>query len=386
VIETGKSRCLKLSACDIFECSQTVSYGRELLVRNGRFDSTSTADADILDFSVEFSGLNVFPGPIDCQINGAGEILFEDLVSESQLLSLDLSLAARGTTRWCGTFASAPCNKIERTLRVIEHCTKPIGLVGIHFEGPWLNPNYKGFHPSDRILSSSPLHVDLIERATRFGKVITTIAPEVIAEADLARIRRIPGLLVCVGHSEAGPDLIEKRIGPSLRGLTHVCDCMPPITASASGPFGIMMRTNRCWSTLICNGQHVCKETFHIIKRSSNRERVFLVSDQMPTLMSRNGELPLFAEAMVSDPNVTHTIRKQTIGNTDSLVDCMRTAISGFSLPADEAIRMGTEYPAKFLGISDQYGTIEVGRHADFIVADNQLNVRAVFRDGVRVT
>ncbi len=379
-----ESLCFKMSNSDIFEGDGSISYGRDVFVRNGRFDAPFSG-AEVVDCCLEFSGLNVIPGAIDCQVNGAGGILFEDVTDESALLRLDRSLASKGTTRWCGTFISTPCEKIERVLKVVEECALPTGLIGMHFEGPWINPNYRGCHPSERIVSSSPAHVDLLDRATRVGMVIVTLAPEVIADCDLARIRRIPAVLICVGHSEATPELIDRKLGADLRGLTHVSNCMPSMSARSPGPFGSMMRSRGCWGSLIGDGEHVCRETFEIIKRSAYREKVFLVSDQMPLDAAIAGAMPFGSETIVFDGNVLRTARGRLAGGVQSIVDCMRIATSRFLVPADEAIRMGTEYPARFLGVAEQYGMIDVGRHADFIIADNQLDIRAVFRNGVRL-
>jgi N-acetylglucosamine-6-phosphate deacetylase len=122
-----------------------------------------------------------------------------------------------------------------------------------------------------------------------------------------------------------------------------------------------------------------------MLKRSSCRGKIFLVSDQMPVDAAVKGVLPFATEGIVFDGNALRSKEGRLAGSARSLVDCMRVAISRFSVPADEAIRMGTEYPARFLGVVEQYGMIDLGRYADFIIADNQLNIHAVFRNGMRL-
>ena len=78
-----------------------------------------------------------------------------------------------------------PEHKINRVLNIIEQTTQPTGLIGFHFDGPWLNPKYRAYHPIERIVSSSPAHADLMERASQIGRVLVTVAPESISECDL---------------------------------------------------------------------------------------------------------------------------------------------------------------------------------------------------------
>lgn len=376
--------CLNLRNCDIIEGNRTVSFGRDVFVRNGRFADPGS-QAETRDYSSELSGMNVLPGTIDCQVNGAGGILFEDVNSEEELLLFDRCLAKKGTTRWCGTFISAPEHKINRVLNIIEQTTQPTGLIGFHFDGPWLNPKYRAYHPIERIVSSSPAHIDLMERASQIGRVLVTVAPESISECDLARIREIPKIRICVGHSDASSALIGDLIGTSLSGLTNTTNWMPSISAQVAGPFGAMMRAKECWSSLICDGEHICKDTFAVIKRAAFRERVFIVSNQISDETEPAQSLSIGSETIICDGGVFRTINQEPAGGMLSMIECMKVAVTQFSVPEDEAIRMGTEYPATFLGILEEYGVISQGRHADMVVVDNQFNVKAVFRDGERL-
>jgi N-acetylglucosamine-6-phosphate deacetylase len=380
----GRLLCLNLRNCDIVEGNRTVSYGRDVFVKGGRFGDPASR-AEVRDYSTELSGLNVLPGMIDCQVNGAGGVLFEDICDEAALLSFDRCLAKRGTTRWCGTFISAPENKIDRVLKVVEHCAQPTGLIGFHFDGPWLNPKYRGYHPIERLASSSPAHIGLIERASQIGKALVTLAPEVISEYDLTRLRRISNIRICVGRSDASAALIGDVIGTSLCALTNTANWMPSISAETAGPFGAMMRTKECWSSLICDGEHICRDTFAIIKRATYCEKAFIVSNQMSDDMAPFQSLSIGSETIVVDGKVIRTVDRELAGGTLSMIECIKVAVSQFSVPEDEAIRMGTEYPAQFLGVPDKHGMIALGRHADMVVADNQFDVRAVFRDGERL-
>ena len=84
--------CLNLRNCDIIEGNRTVSFGRDVFVRNGRLADPGS-QAETRDYSSELSGMNVLPGIIDCQVNGAGGILFEDVNSEEELTLYDRCLA-----------------------------------------------------------------------------------------------------------------------------------------------------------------------------------------------------------------------------------------------------------------------------------------------------
>lgn len=145
------------------------------------------------------------------------------------------------------------------------------------------------------------------------------------------------------------------------------------------------MRTKECWSSLICDGEHICKDTFAVIKRASYRERAFIVSNQISNEATPSQALSIGSESIICDGRVFRTVNQEPACGILSMSECIKVAVTLSSVPEDEAIRMGTEYPATFLGVLDEYGAIALGRYADIVVADNQFDVKAVFRDGERL-
>jgi N-acetylglucosamine-6-phosphate deacetylase len=317
---------------------------------------------------------NLSSGWLDLQVNGAGDVLFEDIRSLEELQHVGNALLAEGTTRWFGALISPAAENLERIVRLVRSFIGQHGLTGIHLEGPWISSSYRGCHPQSRIASSSTAHVKFVEDLSTVCPVIVSLAPEVICREDAIALSNLKNVSIFAAHS----NMEELGDFPgNITAITHIMNGMPPIGSRSPGAAGWLVSDGRRRASIICDGAHVHRDTVSMLKRASRREQLFLVSDLMPEVAVAQGRVPFLDNPHVIDGTI-RTQNGKLAGSTRSIRAGIKFLVQAVGVPLLEAVRMATIYPSDTIGLP--YGGLRVGALGDYVMFDNQLNVVGSWR------
>ncbi|GLS20932.1 N-acetylglucosamine-6-phosphate deacetylase [Labrys miyagiensis] len=323
------------------------------------------------------------PGFIDAQVNGGGGFLFNQTPDVPTLAGISAAHRRHGSTSLLPTFITDKPQgmrlAIAATRDAIEVGTP--GILGIHLEGPFLSVARKGAHDPSLIRPLTEADVDLVLGAG-IETVLMTVAPE---NAPNSLIRRLVdgGVIVSIGHSDAGYDTVMAAADAGATGITHLFNAMSSLQNREPGVTGAALDRGALWCGVIADGHHVHPATLApAIRAKRGPGRLFLVSDAMPTAGDANDVFYLNGRKVTRRDGVL-MLDNGTLAGSDLTMDhAVQYAVNHLGVALDEALRMASLYPAQFLKLDNERGRIAPRFRADFVHLDDKLTVRGVWMSG----
>ena len=313
------------------------------------------------------------PGYIDLQVNGGGGVLFNDDPSAAAARHIAAAHRHLGTTSILPTLiTSAP-----ETMRLAAAAaTSGAGVLGIHFEGPFLSPARPGVHLPDYIRAPNDDDLALLEDVAARCPVLLTLAPECVPTAVLHRLAAA-GVTLSAGHSAAA----FEDVRPPVTGVTHIFNAMPPPSARAPGLVTAALLGD-LFTGVILDGIHVHPAMLRLLFATKNQSRVILVSDSMSVAGTARTEFMLQGRCILRRDGRLVTEDGTLAGADLSMAQAVRNAVSLLGLEPAQAIAMATQTPAAFMGLSQEVGCIAPGLRADMVLLSPALEVLGTMRAG----
>ena len=353
-------------------------YHANGLIRELLAPGTATGDAPVIDLGGDL----LAPGFIDCQVNGGGGILFGDQIGLAAITVIATAHRTFGSTGLLPTLISTDWKTMVAAATAVRSAQKKglSGLLGLHFEGPYLNPDHKGAHDGAQIRSLDGAALDLFASAD-LGPVVVTLAPEMVPPGTIRRLTDA-GVRVCAGHSAASHDQIAAALDEGLAGFTHLFNAMPAMVSRRPGIVGAALADRNSYCGIIADGHHVHSATLQVALAAKTTGRMLLVTDAMPSVGGRGSSFHLAGRTVeVSDGRCT--LEDGTLaGSNLDMASAVRNTVNLLDQPLEEALRMASLYPAAFLGLEGDRGRIAAGYRADLVLLDNDLNVRRTWIGG----
>ena len=248
---------------------------------------------------LDFAGDWVSVGGVDVQINGALGLAFPELNPENadMLPKISQFLWNLGIDAFLPTLVTTSVENIHRSLSVIaDEKGKTLSgaqIIGVHLEGPFLNPQKRGAHPEEYLL---PLTVEKVKQIlgdyTSLVKIIT-LAPELDITGEVIPYLRSQGIVVSLGHSQATEIQARKAFEQGATMVTHAFNAMPPLHHREPGLLGAALLQEKVMCGLIADGQHVCATMINLLLCMSKfAGGIFLVSDALAPLGLPDGTYP----------------------------------------------------------------------------------------------
>lgn len=337
--------------------------------------------AEILDVR---GGL-VAPGLIDLHIHGGFGKDFSS-ATEEEIGEIRRGLLSQGVTGFVPTLLSlshvATLAAIGRIVRAAE-AGEGARILGIHLEGPYLNPLRCGAHPVRSLRAPSLRELRESEKAAGGWLRIVTLAPERKGAEALIRYGRRRGMLLSAGHSDAGAPEMEAAVRAGVRHVTHLFNAMRPFHHREEGIVNRALVDDRLSCELIYDRQHVSRSAADIALRCKPFDKLILVTDGAFGLGLSRGSLPVGRNRCVVRNGAVRVARTGVLaGSACPMLRAMRFLKGDFQLPPERLFRMASLLPARLLG--ERRGEIAVGRPADLVVLDRRWNLRMVFLGGRR--
>ena len=330
----------------------------------------------------DLSGRMLLPGFIDCQVNGGGGILFNDVVTVEGIRAIGAAHRRFGTTGFLPTLISDTIDTMRTAIAAADAAIAEAvpGVLGIHLEGPFISRERKGVH-EEKYLHAPDADELRVAESLRRGKTLLTVAPECVAP-DAIRSLIAAGVIVAAGHTNADYATVRAALDAGVRGFTHLFNAMSPLTSRAPGVVGAALDDPDSWCGVIVDGHHVHAASLRIALDAKPRGKIILVTDAMPPVGSDdpsfriNGEIATARGGLLTVPDGT------LAGSVLDMAQAVRNTFVWLDVPLDEAVRMASTYPAEFIGLGATHGRIAPGYVADLVALDDQLQVVATWIGG----
>ena len=344
-------------------------------------DGAHGAEGETLDTA----GCVIAPGFVDLHVHGAGGAMFED-GDRDGIRRIRATLAARGTTALLATIAALPAEALHRAVVAAASAMGEVGgarLLGIHLEGPFLNPRRCGAQQVEWMRPPAIDELDRLQDAAAGAIRLLTLAPELPGALDLIRHARRRGITVSLGHSEATAEQVEAAIAAGATQVTHCFNAMAPLHHREIGLLGVALSDDRLRLELIADGVHVARGALTLAMRSKGAGGWMLVSDGVAAVGLASGPMRLFGTDCIASDAVRLADSGRLAGSCLVLADAVRNLRAWMPDLADEAIlAAATSVPATPIGCGERCGCIAVGQPADLVVLDPEWRLRTVILAG----
>jgi N-acetylglucosamine-6-phosphate deacetylase len=333
---------------------------------------------------VRLNGGILAPGFIDLQVNGGGGRMVDGTCTAEGLAALCATHARLGATSILPTLIT---DTPEVTARVIaagitaaERQTP--GFLGLHLEGPHLDPRRKGAHDPTLIRPMTDSDLDLLLLAAgKLPALMVTLAPEAASLDQISRLAAA-GVIVSLGHSDCSHAMARAAFAAGARLVTHLFNAMSQLGPREPGLVGAALAAG-VPAGLIADGIHVAPDTLRIAMAASP-ERLFLVSDAMAVAGTDLTEFALNGRRILRQ-NGRLTLEDGTLAGADLTLPRAVALMIGLGTRPETALAMASARPAACLGLGGKLGHLITGRSADMLHLADDGTVLAIWCGGNRL-
>ncbi len=315
------------------------------------------------------------PGLIDLQIYGGGGYLFSTALTAESLHAIANDLVKKGTTAFNITLATNSFDVFRKAVQIVKKKPHP-ALLGIHLEGPYMNPLKKGAHIEKYI--KKPDIAELTQFLEESGGVVKmmTLAPEQCNKETVELLMKY-GVLVSAGHSNATFSGAKESFSWGIKTATHLFNAMSPLHHRKPGLPGAIFQSDEVCASIVADGIHVDFEVIKIAGKLMG-SRLFYITDAVEEVKSGD-YIHLKKNDHFELPDGTLS------GSALTMPLAVRNGVNKVGLTVKESLKMATIYPAKVAGLTDA-GKIQKGYKANLVCLDDDLNLRFTVLEGKAIS
>nr|WP_317891804.1 N-acetylglucosamine-6-phosphate deacetylase [uncultured Sphingomonas sp.] len=346
--------------------------GATFTLTGGRIAAIDAA-APAAEREIDLAGGWIVPGFIDVQVNGGGGVLFNDAPTVEGIDAIGRGHAPFGTTGFLPTLISDVPEAIARALDATEEAIAAgvPGCVGVHIEGPIINAARKGIHDPEKFRRLDDSLIELLTRP-RLGKVLLTLAPEMVSHEDIRRLAAA-GVILSVGHSDADHDTVAAAFAAGMTGVTHLYNAMSPLKHREPGVVGAALDDQNVYCGIIADGFHVHDAALRIAMRAHPRDRFLLVTDAMSCVGANVDSFVLHGQTIRVENGCCLGADGTLAGSALDMAGAFRHVVNRVGVTPEEAAFMSATAPAAFLSLSHDRGALAPGLRADWVCLTHDL-------------
>lgn len=368
---------LNIKVASLFD-GDKISHRKIIRVKNGCIESIeSLSENDNC-----LPGMLV-PGFIDLQVNGGGGFLFNQSPDVDTLIAIGTAHQKFGTTGWLPTLVTDSIDKMQRAADAVSKAqgVKNSGILGIHFEGPHLSVAKKGVHSAELIREIGEQEIQLFTRQD-LGKVLVTLAPENVAPELITQLANA-GVIVCLGHSNADFETVQKALDAGACGFTHLFNAMSQFTSREPGMVGAALLDQQSYAGIILDGIHVHPDSAKLA--FAQKENMILVTDAMPPVGCQQTSFEFFGHRVQREGDKLTDRNGSLAGSVLDMNSAVNNSVNMLGIKKTKAINFASKNPARFLGLEDRYGHIKEGFNASMLLLDENDSIQSSWIDGNRI-
>lgn len=368
-------------------------YTKDRIIENGyiKFNEKiiEIGQGNIED-GIDQKGLLLIPGFIDQHIHGvkgfdAMDANFHDFQEISKNLPFE------GTTSYLATTMTDSKENIIKALESIRNFkesnfTYGAELIGVHLEGPFISPIYKGAQREDAILLPSiPLFNEFYQKSGNLIKQVT-IAPETKGAIPLIKHLVNLGIVASIGHSNAKDTDVIEALSMGANSFSHGYNAMSRLHHRDLGVVGMMLLDDHAYAEVICDEIHASKLAVQLLYKNKTSKKLILVTDAMRAKLLGEGHYMLGGQDVYVNQNQARLSDGTLAGSVLRMIDAVKKMKAITNCSISEIIEMASYNPAKIHKIDDRKGSIEIGKDADLLIVDADLNLLETYCRGIRIT
>ena len=355
---------------DTFNSDQAVLISDDIIV-----DIVSGSDIPATAEQFDLNGSYLAPSFIDLQLYGAHKKLFSQDLSFESLKATDDYCMIGGCTRFLITMATNTIEKFLQGIEVVKAFQKEnkSGLLGLHMEGPYINPVKRGAHIERCIKKPTIDEVKLLMDKSEGILKMMTLAPEQCSD-EVIQLLLDSNVLVSAGHSNATYQQAIDSFNKGITTVTHLFNAMSPLQGREPGMVGAVYDHATVCSSIVCDGVHIDFTAVRISKKIM-KERLFLITDAVTETTEGEYKHVLNRDRYIL-PDGTLS------GSALTMMKAVNNCVDKVGIPFEESLRMASLYPARVAKLDQQLGKIKKGYKADLLVLSKEREVKTVFRNG----
>lgn len=371
---------------------QGVFEDGNILIQEGLITEIST---DVIQVSenevVDGKGAYAIPGLVDLHFHGCMGYDFCDGTTEAieEIAKYEASI---GVTTIVPATLTLTIEGLEAVLKNAADFNKEYGnspyradLVGINMEGPFISVDKKGAQDAKNI---KEINYDIykgFQEAADGLVAFMGVAPEKEGAIDFIK-KATKDTQIAIAHTNANYQQTMDAIDAGATHAVHLYNAMPAYTHREPGVIGAVLDSENVHAELICDGVHIHPAVVRNTLAILGEDRVDFISDSMCATGMPDGDYTLGGlEVSVEGNRAVLKSNGALAGSATNLLDCMRTAVKDMKVPLEVAVKCASTNPAKHANLFDKYGSISVGKHGNVVLLDENLELTAVVKDGVKI-
>lgn len=345
------------------------------------------------DEIINAGGLYVSPGFIDMHTHGAGGYDFMDGTVEAYLGAAKMH-AKHGTTSLLPTTLTSTNEELLKTFSIYKEAkaknTEGASFLGLHLEGPYFAYGQKGAQDPKYLRNPEPEEYNAILEASD-DIMRWSLAPELKGAIEFGKVLRSKNILPSIAHTDAICEEVEEAFDAGFTHVTHLYSCMSTITRRNAyryaGALEATYLIDEMTVEIIADGVHLPKSLLRYAYKFKGPDKIALCTDSMrgagmPDGESILGSLQGGQKVIIEDGVAKLPDRTAFAGSVATADRLIRTMIGLADVPLEEAIRMITLTPARILKIDKTKGSIEIGKEADLVLFDKDININTTIING----
>lgn len=335
----------------------------------------------------------VSPGFIDMHTHGAGGYDFMDNTVESYL-GIARKHAEHGTTSLVPTTLTSTMDELIKTFDIYEQAKKEnikgAAFLGVHLEGPYFSYNQRGAQDPKYLRNPEPEEYNEILR--RSNNIIRwSIAPELKGALELGDVLKSKGILASIGHSDASYDKVIEAHKHGYNHITHLYSCMSTITRKHAYRYAGVLEAaymiDDMSVEIIADGIHVPQALLQYVCKFKPHNLIALCTDSMRAAGMPDGIYNIGSLAngqkVIKEDGIAKLLDRSAFAGSVATSDLLvRTMIKLAGLSVHDAVQMMSHNPSRILGVDNKKGSLTVGKDADIIIFDKNIDVQKTFVNG----
>lgn len=340
------------------------------------------------DKTVDAHGMHVLPGGVELHCHGGGGSDFMEGTAEAFRTAVATHLR-HGTTAIYPTLSSATLPRIETACATCQELMKEPGtpIMGLHLEGPYLNPRKAGAQMPEIIRTPDPAEythvVEDYDCVRRWD-----VAPELPGAVEMGRYITGKGIVAAIAHTAAEFPEVKAAYDAGYTLATHFYNGMPGFhnvrEYKHAGTVESVYLMENMSVEMITDGIHVPSTILRLIHRMKGVERTAMVTDAL-ALTDSDSDRAFDPRVILEDGVCKLSDRSALAGSIATMDRLIRTAVNLADIPLRDAVRMASETPARIMGIYDRKGSIQRGKDADVMIMNDDLRLQSVYSMGKKV-
>jgi N-acetylglucosamine-6-phosphate deacetylase len=330
--------------------------------------------------ALDLRGRLLLPGLIDIHVHGGRGVTFAIPGQAGQDLRLySEGVASTGVTGFLCSLdapdAATLVQVVEESVAALEAGLPGAEGLGIHLEGPFLNPAKKGAFNPAHLRPPTLAEAEGVLRAGRGWIRQITMAPELPGAQQVAARMRAAGVVVALGHSNSDYEGASAALRGDFTHVTHTFNAQRGFGQREPGVFGAILASDKVTAELIADTIHVHPAAMKVLLRCLGTDRVVLITDAMTAAGVSDGRYDLAGNTVVVKDGRATLLDGTIAGSTVALIECVRNVHQRVGVPLPEAVKMASLNPARAMGFAGRLGSIAAGKDASLTVVDEDMTV-----------